>query len=137
MNIKNIQERRDQRKAHKQYAFEPFQDIHCISALLHITQAQPPPCSQWQRNLLEDVFPCLAVIESMAPAHLHSADNDVLFEDVWAQLPVEIITLVQWDLEYTQHEPKYSTWGKNIYKHSNRESHWQVQADESHKITLL
>jgi len=58
-----------------------------------------------QRNWPEDVLPGLAVIEGVVPAHLYSTNDDVLLEDVWTQLPVKIITLVQRDLEHTEHEP--------------------------------
>lgn len=45
-------------------------------------------------DLLEDVFPYLAVIESVAPAHFDCSDDDVLFKDICPQLSVHLLALL-------------------------------------------
>jgi len=56
--------------------------------------------------LLEDLLPNLAVIVRVTPAHFHCAHNQVLFKDIRSQLPIEFLTLIQRDLEHTQHKGK-------------------------------
>lgn len=63
-------------------------------------------------NQLEDVLPYFTVIERVAPSHLHGSDNDVLFEDVRAELPVHLLALFQGDLENPQHEGQDGAWMK-------------------------
>lgn len=45
-------------------------------------------------DLLEDVFPYLTVIESVAPAHFDCSNDNVLFEDICPQLPVHLLALL-------------------------------------------
>lgn len=45
----------------------------------------------------------------MAPPHFNSSNNNVLFEDVSAELPVHLLTLFQGDLENSQHEGQNGT----------------------------
>lgn len=59
---------------------------------------------------LEDTFPHFAVVEGVAPAHLHRSHDDVLLENVRAQLPVQVLALVQRDLENAQHERQDGAW---------------------------
>lgn len=60
---------------------------------------------------LQHFLPDLTVVERVTPAHLHRSHDQVLLEDVWAQRPVEILTLLQRDLQDAQHEAQDRTWG--------------------------
>lgn len=63
--------------------------------------------SEWGNgwpNLLENVFPNLTVIKSMAPAHLDRSYYDILFEDIRTQLPVKLFTFTQWHPNHRQHK---------------------------------
>lgn len=82
--------------------------------------------AQHQSNWLEHVLPGFTVVESVAPAHLHSAHYHVLLEDIRTQPPVEIIALVQRELEHTQHESQNSTWGKNTCRNIPSVRCWET-----------
>lgn len=64
--------------------------IFCIGGLSHYS--------------LQNFLPDLAVIEGMIPAHLHGTYNNILPEDIRAQLSVQFRTLTQGNMINTQHE---------------------------------
>lgn len=61
-------------------------------------------CRKKSHYSLQNFLPDLAVVEGVIPAHLHGTHNDVLPEDIRAQLSVQLLTLTERNMIYAQHE---------------------------------